>query len=97
MHRGTVLNEEIFGECKKIFDNLHGAETAKVIKKLSAILLQKQVIIASHFVSAILLIDTTFINEFLEGPLCLLVGVQIIQIYAREQKHLTTSACIINM
>ena len=48
MHRGTVLNEEILGECKKIFDNLHGAETAEVIKKLSAILLQKQVIIASH-------------------------------------------------
>ena len=46
MHR--ELNEEILGECKKIFENLHGAETAEVIKKLSAILLQKQVIIASH-------------------------------------------------
>ena len=48
MHRGTVLNEDILGECKKIFNNLHGAETAEVIKKLSAIRLQKQVIIASH-------------------------------------------------
>ncbi len=43
MHRGNVLDDEILGQCKKIFNDLHGAETAEVIKKLSALRLQKQV------------------------------------------------------
>ena len=43
MHRGNVLDDEILGQCKKIFNDLHGAETAKVIKQLSALRLQKQV------------------------------------------------------
>ena len=43
MHRSIVLDDKILGECKKIFRELHGAETAEVIKKLSAIRLQEQV------------------------------------------------------
>ena len=40
MHRGNVLDDEILGQCKKIFNDLHGTETAEVIKKLSALRLQ---------------------------------------------------------
>ena len=43
MHRGIVLDDKILGECKKIFRELHRAETVEVIKKLSAIRSQEQV------------------------------------------------------
>ena len=43
MHRGIVLDDKILGQCKKIFRELHWAEMAEVIKKLSAIRLQEQV------------------------------------------------------
>ena len=43
MHRGIVLDNKILGQCKKIFRELHGAETAEVIKKLSTIRLQERV------------------------------------------------------